>query len=94
MVVASGEGLLYYDIVTQSRMSRTVTARIPDELKADMDEYDVNVSEVVREALEAEVRRQRRNELIKQGDELSQRIGDQIETERVVEHIREDRASR
>lgn len=94
MVVASGEGLLYYDIVTQSCMSRTVTARIPDELKADMDEYDVNVSEVVREALEAEVRRQRRNELIKQGDELSQRIGDQIDTERVVEYIREDRASR
>ncbi|WP_227357583.1 hypothetical protein [Haladaptatus salinisoli] len=75
-------------------MSPTVTARVPDELKADMDEYDINVSEIVRDALEAEVRRQRRNELIKRGDELSQRIGDQIETERVVENIREDRESR
>ncbi|WP_227379285.1 hypothetical protein [Haladaptatus halobius] len=75
-------------------MSRTVTARVPDELKADMDEYDINVSEIVRDALEAEVRRRRREELIKRGDDLSRRIGDQIETERVVENIREDRESR
>lgn len=94
MVVATGEGFLYYRFVIRQCMSQTVTARIPDELKADMDEYDINVSEVVREALEAEVRRRRRNELITQGDELSQRIGERIETERVVEHIREDRASR
>lgn len=75
-------------------MSSTVTARIPEELRAEMDEYDINVSEVVREALEAEVRRRRRDELVEQGDELSQRIGNHIETERVVEHIREDRESR
>jgi antitoxin CcdA len=75
-------------------MSGTVTARVPDELKADMDEYDINVSEIVRDALEAEVRRRRREELIKRGDDLSRRIGDQIETERVVENIREDRESR
>lgn len=75
-------------------MSSTVTARIPEELKADMDEYDINVSEVVRDALEAEVRRQRREELKDRGDELSRRIGDKIETERVVEHIRDDRESR
>lgn len=90
----SGEGFLCYKIVIHSCMSTTVTARIPDELKADMDEYDINVSEVVREALEAEVRRQRRAELIQQGDALSQRIGEQIETERVVEHIRADREAR
>lgn len=75
-------------------MPDTVTARVPEELKADMDEYDINVSEIVRDALEAEVRRRRREELIKRGDDLSRRIGDQIETERVVENIREDRESR
>lgn len=75
-------------------MSSTVTARIPEELKAEIDEYDINVSEVVRDALEAELRRQRREELMERGDELSRRIGDKLETKRVVEHIRNDRESR
>lgn len=75
-------------------MSSTVTARIPEELKAGIDEYDINVSEVVRDALEAELRRQRREKLKQRGDELSRRIGDKIETERVVEHIRDDRETR
>lgn len=80
--------------VTHSRMTTTVTARVPEELKADTNEYDINVSEIVRDALEAEVRRQRREELVERGDTLSQRIGDRIETERVVATIREDRESR
>ncbi len=75
-------------------MTTTVTARVPEELKTDTNEYDINVSEIVRDALEAEVTRQRRDELISRGDDLSQRIGDGIETERVVETIREDRESR
>jgi antitoxin CcdA len=75
-------------------MTETVTARVPDELKAETAEYDINVSEVVRDALETEVRQQRRDALIKRGNELSQRFGEQIETERVVETIREDRESR
>jgi antitoxin CcdA len=75
-------------------MSSTVTARVPEDLKAKTAEYDVNVSEVVREALESEVRQRRREALIDRGNELSQRFGDQIETERVVETIREDRESR
>jgi antitoxin CcdA len=75
-------------------MSSTVTARVPEDLKAQTAEYDINVSEVVRDALETEVRRQRREALIKQGNDLSQRIGDQLETDRVVETIREDRESR
>lgn len=83
-----------YEFVIQLRMSATVTARVPEELKADTDEYDINVSEIVRDALEAEIRRRRRDELIERGDELSRRIGDQIDTERVVETIREDRESR
>lgn len=72
-------------------MSPTVTARIPDELKAKTDEYGINVSEVVRAALESEVRRRRREELMQCGNELSRRIGDRIDTERVVENIHEDR---
>lgn len=75
-------------------MSSTVTARVSEDLKAKTAEYDINVSEVVRDALETEVRRQRRDALIEQGNELSQRISDQIETERVVETIRADRESR
>lgn len=75
-------------------MSSTVTVRIPEELRAEIDEYDINVSEVVRDALKAELRRQRREELTERGDELSRQIGEILETERVVEHIRDDRESR
>lgn len=75
-------------------MSSTVTARVPDELKAEMAEYDINISDVVRDALESEVRQRRREALLKQGNELSDRFGDQIEAERVVDTIREDRESR
>jgi antitoxin CcdA len=75
-------------------MSSTVTARVPEDLKAQTAEYDINVSEVVRDALETEVQRQRRDVLIKRGNELSQRLGEQIETERVVATIRADRESR
>lgn len=75
-------------------MTSTVTARVPEELKAQTSEYDINISEVVRDALETEVRRQRRETLIDQGDELSRRFGEKIETERVVETIRADRETR
>lgn len=75
-------------------MTSTVTARVPDELKAETAEYDINISDVVRDALESEVRQRRREALIKRGDELSECFGDQIKTERVVETIREDRESR
>lgn len=74
-------------------MSSTITARVSDDLKEDTDEYDINVSEVVREALAEEVRRQRREALIDHGNDLSQRIGDQIDTERTVATIRDDRES-
>lgn len=75
-------------------MTSTVTARVSDELKAEMAEYDINISDIVRDALEAEVRQRRRDALIKRGNELSERFGDQIETEHVVNTIREDRESR
>lgn len=75
-------------------MTSTVTARVSEELKTQADEYGINVSEVVRDALAVEVKRQRRETLIEQGDELSQRFGDQLETERVVDTIREDRETR
>lgn len=75
-------------------MTSTVTARVPEELKAQIDEYDINVSDVVRSALEAEAQRQRRAALIERGNELSRRVGEQLDTERVVETIREDRESR
>jgi antitoxin CcdA len=74
-------------------MRSTVTVRVPEDLKAKTTEYDINVSEVVRKALETEVRQRRKEALIDRGNELSQRFGDQIETERVVETIREDRGS-
>ena len=74
-------------------MTKTVTARVPDDLKDESDEYDINVSELIRDALESEVKRCRREKLLERGDELGARIGDELDTERTVENIRQDRES-
>jgi antitoxin CcdA len=41
----------------------TVSAKIPEELKEQLDEADVNISEAIREALEAEIRERQRADL-------------------------------
>jgi len=41
-------------------MSTTVSAKIPEELKRELEAEDINISETIREALEAEIRNRRR----------------------------------
>ena len=48
-----------------------VSVRIPDDLKAEADEYGINKSDVMRSALAAEVRRRRREQMADRGEEIA-----------------------
>ncbi|MBN2335884.1 hypothetical protein JXL21_10020 [Candidatus Bathyarchaeota archaeon] len=71
----------------------TVSARIPPELKEKIDRYNVKTSEVIRAALEEEVKNRELEELKQQIDEVKH-LFDKFTTEEVVRMIREDRDSR
>ena len=71
----------------------TVSARVPPELKEKIDRYKVKTSEVIRLALEEEVRRKELEELKDHVHRLKPLL-DRITTEDVVRSIREDRDSR
>jgi len=71
----------------------TVSARIPQELKEKIDRYNVKTSEIIRSALEEEVRRRELEELKQQAKELRP-LFKKFTTEEVVRMIREDRDQR
>jgi post-segregation antitoxin (ccd killing protein) len=71
----------------------TITAKIPLELKEKLVKSGVNVSEVVREALTQEVRRQEKERIRKLIEETSE-IFQKIPAEEFVEVIRAGRESR
>lgn len=71
----------------------TVSARIPPELKEKINKYNVKTSEVIRLALEEEVRRRELEELKQQVKELEPLLK-KFTTEEVVRMIREDRDQR
>ncbi len=71
----------------------TVSARIPADLKEKIDRYNVKASEVIREALEEEVRRRELEELREHAQRIKPLL-DRITTEEVVRSIREDRDRR
>ena len=71
-------------------MGSVITVRVPRALKAELRRYGVEVSEVTRRALEAEVRERRRMEL----EEAARILGEALEripADRLVRSIREDR---
>ncbi|WP_440765486.1 hypothetical protein [Natronorubrum sp. DTA7] len=75
-------------------MTETVSAKIPDELKRDIDGADINVSEVIRDALENEVKECRREQLRNDAASLRKEVGDGVETDEIVSAIRETREER
>lgn len=75
-------------------MTTTVSAKIPDRLKRELDDSGVNVSTVIRDALEAEVRRRRREELTERAENLRRELAGKLDTDDVVEAIRDDRRNR
>jgi len=71
----------------------TVSARITPELKEKIDKYKVKTSQVIRKALEEEVRKRELEALQEQVRRLKPLL-DRITTEEVVRSIREDRDKR
>ena len=52
----------------------TVSAKISEELKAELDAADVNISETIREALDEEIQRRRRADLRARAEEVKSSI--------------------
>ncbi|ELY87123.1 hypothetical protein [Natrinema altunense] len=69
----------------------TVSAKIPDDLKKELEQEDINVSEVIRNALEEEITERRREKLRRDVDSLRKKVDDGIETDEIVEAVRETR---
>lgn len=71
----------------------TVSAKVKEELWRRLKKYGVNVSEVIRRALEEEVRRREEEELGELLDEAS-RILRKLSEEEIVEAVRWSREAR
>ncbi|BDC17796.1 CopG family transcriptional regulator [Acidianus sp. HS-5] len=74
-------------------MSKTIviSVRIPEELKRELEKYNIDEAEVIRKALLNEVKKAKAKELEKQIDD---EVLSKIRVEDVVKSIREDRDSR
>lgn len=72
-------------------MSTTVSAKIPEELREELEAEGINISETIREALEAEIRRRRRTELLDRAADLRSSIDESFSSEEIGDEIREDR---
>ena len=68
----------------------TVSTKVRRELKEEADRLGVKISEVLRRALEEEVRRRKLEKLEKKLGKIGEAL-DRIDIDRVVKSIREDR---
>ncbi|HEW94031.1 MAG TPA: hypothetical protein ENF47_04950 [Thermoprotei archaeon] len=71
----------------------TVSTKVRRELKEEAERLGIKISEVLRRALEEEVRRRKLENLEKRLDEVGEAL-DKIDIHRIVENIREDREGR
>jgi len=71
----------------------TVSTKVRKELKEEAEKLGINISAVLREALENEVRRLKLEKLKSKLEEISE-ILDKIDVDRIVKSIREDREGR
>ena len=75
-------------------MSTTVSAKIPEDLKRELDEADINVSEAIREALEEEVRRRRRERLSERAAGIRRGDSGSVDADEIADLVRADRTER
>ena len=75
-------------------MTKTVSAKIPDEMKDEIEREGINVSEVIREALAEELDERRREELQCDAAQLRKRVDNDISTDTIVAAVRETRQER
>ena len=72
-------------------MVKTVSAKVPDELKDEIDREGINVSEVIREALDDELRDRRRTELQRDSAALGDQLAERVDKSDVATAVRETR---
>lgn len=72
-------------------MTSMVSAKIPDEMKRAIEREDLNVSEVIREALDDELTQRRREKLSRDVAALRESIDGRVSSDDIVRSIREDR---
>ena len=71
----------------------SITVRITDELKKQLQETGINISEVTRKALEAEVKKIQEQRAQEAAKKLSQLLSD-VPDEEIIKTIRETREQR
>ncbi|MDW8033980.1 MAG: type II toxin-antitoxin system CcdA family antitoxin [Nitrososphaerota archaeon] len=74
-------------------MSEIVTVRVNKELKRKIKEFNINVSEVVRKALEEEVEKREKEALLKSLAE-AKRVLSKLSDEDIIQAIRSSREER
>ena len=72
-------------------MVKTVSAKVPDELKDEIDREGINVSEVIREALNDELRDRRRTELQRDSAALGDQLAERVDRSDVATAVRQTR---
>ena len=80
--------------INNSAMSATISAKIPKHLREKLEERHVNVSAVVRHALEEELTRREEEELKVKLDSLSQSLAGKLTREDIVKAVRSSRDER
>jgi hypothetical protein len=73
--------------------SVVISVRIPEELKEELEKYNIDEAEVIRRALVNEVKEAKAKELEKEAKEIKEVLS-KIPIEDVIKEIREDRDER
>jgi hypothetical protein len=73
--------------------SVVISVRIPEELKEELEKYNIDEAEVIRRALVNEVKKAKARELEKEAKEIEEVLS-KIPIEDVIKEIREDRDER
>ncbi|MFP3189452.1 MAG: CopG family transcriptional regulator [Sulfolobaceae archaeon] len=73
--------------------SVVISVRIPEELKEELEKYNIDEAEVIRRALVNEVKKAKAKELEKETKEIKEVLS-KIPVEDVIKEIREDRDER
>ncbi|MFP3203328.1 MAG: CopG family transcriptional regulator [Sulfolobus sp.] len=73
--------------------SVVISVRIPEELKEELEKYNIDEAEVIRRALINEVKKAKAKELEKEAKEIKEVLS-KIPIEDVIKEIREDRDER
>jgi len=73
--------------------SVVISVRIPEELKEELEKYNIDEAEVIRRALINEVKKAKAKELEKEAKEIKEVLS-KIPIEEVINEIREDRDER